>query len=62
MFYFDTAVYGGKWYATSGHWSFFPHFLEALNDAFEVQIFSRLHFYALSKTLIACKAMQLRLF
>ena len=34
---------------------------EALNDAFEVQ-FSGLHFYTFSKTLIACRAMQLRLF
>ena len=38
------------------------HSFEALNDAFEVQFFSGLHFYTLSKTLIACRAMQLRFF
>ena len=32
---------------------------EALN-VFEVQFFSGLHFYTLPKTLIACRAMQLR--
>ena len=36
------------------------HFLEALNNAFEVQFFSGLNFYSLSETLIACRAMQLR--
>ena len=36
------------------------HFLEALNNAFEVQFFSGLNFYSLSETLIACTAMQLR--
>ena len=36
------------------------HSFEALNDAFEVQFFSGLHIYTLSKTLIACRAMQLR--
>ena len=35
------------------------HFFEALNNAFEVQ-FSGLHFYTLSKTLVACRNMQLR--
>ena len=30
---------------------------EALNGAFEVQFFSGLHFYTLSKTLIACRDM-----
>ena len=33
---------------------------EALNDAFEVQIFSVLHIYTFAKTLIACRAMLLR--
>ena len=33
-----------------------------VNDAFEVQFLSRLHFYTLPKTLIACRAMQLRFF
>ena len=35
------------------------HSFEALNDAFEVQFF-RASFYTLSKTLIACRTMQLR--
>ena len=35
------------------------HSFEGLNDAFEVQFFSGLHFYTLSKTLIARRAMQL---
>ena len=38
------------------------HFFEALDDDFEVQIFSGLFFCTISKTLIACKAMQLRVF
>ena len=39
------------------------HFFEALNNgAFEVQFFSGLNFYTLSKTLIACRDMQLRFF
>ena len=38
------------------------HSFEALNDDFEVQFFSRLHFYTLSKTLIAGWDMQLRYF
>ena len=36
--------------------------LVPFNDAFEVQFFSGLHFYTLPKTLIACRAMQLRFF
>ena len=32
------------------------HFFEALNDAF----FSELHFYTLSKTLLACRDMRLK--
>ena len=35
------------------------HFFEALNDAFEVQFFSWLHFHTLSKTQRACRAIQL---
>ena len=35
------------------------HFLEAINDAFEVQ-FSGFHVYTISQTQIACRAMQLR--
>ena len=40
------------------------HSFEALNDAFEVQFFffQGFSFYTLSKTLIACRAMQLRFF
>ena len=38
------------------------HFFEALNGAIEVQFCSGLHFYTLSKTLIACRDMQLRFF
>ena len=39
-------------------------FLEALNGAFEMQFFfsSGLNFYTLSKTLMACRDMQLRFF
>ena len=37
-------------------------FFEAFNGAFEVQFFSGLNFYTLSKTLIACRDMQLRFF
>ena len=33
---------------------------EALTDAIEGQFFSGLNFYTLSKTLLACRAMQLR--
>ena len=33
---------------------------EAFKDALEVQFISGLQFYTLSKTLIACRAMQLR--
>ena len=35
------------------------HCFEALNNAFEVQFFSGLHFYTLAKTLVACRAIQL---
>ena len=52
---------GGNEYGKSSHLSHF-HSFEALNDAFEVQFFSGLHFYTLSKALIACRAMQLRFF
>ena len=45
----------------SGHLSIFT-LLNALNDAFEVQFFSGLHFYALPKTLIPFRTMQLRFF
>ena len=38
------------------------HSFEALNDASKVQIFSGLRFYALPKTLIPVRTMQLRLF
>ena len=38
------------------------HSFEALNDAFEVQFFSGLHFYALPKTLLPFRTMQLRFF
>ena len=40
-----------KKYGESGHF---------LKHAYEVQFFSGLHFYTLSKALIACRAMQLR--
>ena len=49
---------GGNEYGKSGHLSIFV-FFKAFNDAFEVQFF-RASFYTLSKTLIACRAMQLR--
>ena len=52
---------GGNEYGESGHLSIFT-LLKALNDAFEVQFFSGLHFYTLPKTLIACRAMQLRFY
>ena len=38
------------------------HSFEALNDAFEVQFFSGLHFYTLPKSLIPFRTMQLRFF
>ena len=38
------------------------HFFQAINDAFGVQFFSGLHFYTLSKALIACRVTQLRFF
>ena len=43
-----------------GHLSFFLHFFEARNDPFEEQFFRAFSFTSLSKTLIACRAMQLR--
>ena len=46
----------------SSHLSFFLHFFEALNDAVSVLISVRASFYTLSKTLIACMAMQFGLF
>ena len=48
-------------YGKSGHLSLF-HSFEALNDALFVIFFLQagLHFYTLLKTLIACRAMQLR--
>ena len=49
---------GKNEYGESGHLSI----ITLLNDAFEVQFFSGLHFYTLPKTLIACRAMQLRFF
>ena len=58
-FILDTVVYGGKW--VWWIWSLvYFHSFEALNDAFEVQFFSGLHFYTLTKTLIGCRDMQLR--
>ena len=43
---------------------FFLHFFEALNKAFEAFFPPppELHFYTLSRTLITCRAMQLRFF
>ena len=38
------------------------HSFEALNDALEVQFFQGFIFYTLPKTLIACRAMQLRFY
>ena len=37
------------------------HIFQALNYAFEAHFFSWLHLYMLSKTLVACRAMQLRI-
>ena len=50
---------GRNEYGISGHLHIFAFFFKALNGAFEVQFFSGLHFYALSKTLIliACRDM-----
>ena len=57
--YSNTVVYGGKW--VWWIWSLvYFHSFEALNDAFEVQYFQGFIFYTLPKTLIACRAMQLR--
>ena len=47
---------GRNEYGISGHFFVFL-FVEALNGALEVQFFSGLHFYTLSKTLIACRDM-----
>ena len=49
---------GRNEYGISGHLHLF--IFEAFNGAFEVQFFSGLHLYTLSKTLIACRDMQLR--
>ena len=59
IFYSNTAVYGGKMSMVNLVTCPFFHSFEALIVAFEVQ-FSGLHVYTLSKTLIACRAMQLR--
>ena len=55
---------GGNEYGESGPlWPLiYIHSFEALNDAFEVQLFSGLHFYTLPKTLIPLRTMQLRFF
>ena len=53
---------GENEYGESGHLFYFHSFEALYNDAFEVQIFSGLHFYTLPKTLIASRAMQLRYF
>ena len=45
---------GRNEYGISGHLHIFA-VLKHLMDAFELQFFSGLHFYTLSKTLIACK-------
>ena len=45
----NTAVYGGNEYGKSGHLIVYFHSFQALNDAFEVQFFSGLHFYTLSR-------------
>ena len=50
---------GRNEYDKSGHLSTF-YFFEAFNGAFEVHFFSGLHLYNLSKTLLACRDMQLR--
>ena len=47
---------GRNEYGISGHLHIFT-FFEALNAAFEVQFFAGLHFYTISKTLIACRDM-----
>ena len=52
---------GGNEYGESGHLSIFT-LLKHLMMLFEVAIFSGLHFYTLPKSLIACRAMQLRFF
>ena len=50
---------GGNEYGKAGHLSIFT-LLKHLMMLFEVQFFSGLHFYTLPKTLIACRARQLR--
>ena len=50
---------GRNEYGISCHSHIFA-FYEARNGAFEGQFFSGLHFYTLSKTLIACRNMKLR--
>ena len=52
MVYSNTAVCGGNECGKSDKLVYF-YFFEAANSAFEAH-FSGLHFYALSKTLIAC--------
>ena len=59
--YSNTVVYGENEYMVNLVTVYF-HYFEALNDAFEVQIFSGLNFYTLPKTLIAFRTMQLRFF
>ena len=59
--YSNTVVYGENKYMVNLVTCLF-HSFEALNDAFEVQFFSGLHFYTLPKTLIAFRTMQLRFF
>ena len=59
MVYSKSTVYDGKWVWYLRSLAYF-HIFEALNNAFEVQFFSGLHFYTLSQTLIACRTMQLR--
>ena len=63
MVYSNTTVYGGKWVWYMRSLVYF-HFFGALNDAFQVQVFSGLDLCTISKTLIACtcRAMQLRFF
>ena len=54
--FYNTAVYGEKWVWYFWSLAYF-RFFEALNGAFEVQFFSGLQFYTLSKTLMACRDM-----
>ena len=48
---------GRNEYGSSGHLHIFALYIEALNGAFEVQIFQGFIFYTLSETLIACRDM-----